>query len=154
MNVYRFSPIQNEEQLQKAVEYVVERTSALAEKVVGKSFPIRSLTIFSHDGGEFVKLAEILSRWGKPYNENNGPRVVLYEPIEVGINRIIHLRIRKPALERPQVGCGDFDTDYESFKTKYLAIHPQNLRLIQRPEYEMIEFFHPEFDVLAYVVSK
>jgi len=65
MNVYRFSPIQNEEQLQKAVEYVVERTSALAEKVVGKSFPIRSLTIFSHDGGEFVKARRNLEPMGE-----------------------------------------------------------------------------------------
>ncbi len=92
---------------------------------------------------------------GAPYNENNGPRVALHEPIIVDSNTITHLRIRKPDLERPQVGCNDFDVEnYEAFKTEYLSKFPEYLFLIKRPEYEMIEFRHPDYDVLAYVVSK
>lgn len=101
-----------------------------------------------------MRLKETLAMLGSPYNENNGPRVQLYEPIQAGDNMITHLRIRKPDPERPQVGCNDFETEYESFKAQYLEAHPEHLKLIKRPEYEMIEFRDPAFDVLAYVVSK
>ena len=151
---YRFNPIENKEKLIEAVKYVASQTSMLAQKIVRQSFPISSLTIFSHSQDEFENLVKIQSELGSFYNENNGPRIALYEPIIAGENRITYLRIRKPDPERPQVGCNDFDTDYESFKNQYLAAHPNNLRLVKRPDYEMIEFFDPDFDVLAYVISK
>ena len=145
--------IQNKEELLGAVRYVAMETSRLARKIVGKSFPIKSLTIFSHSQPEYELLIRILADMGKPYNEKNGPRVELHEPILVEGNRITHLRIRKPDPERPQVGCNDFETNYKSFKSDYLPKHPDNLRLIKRPEYKMIEFHDPSFDVLAYIVS-
>jgi hypothetical protein len=80
--------------------------------------------------------------------------VTLSEPIIVNANTITHLRIRKPDKERPQVGCNDFDVpDYSTFKEQYLPLYPDNLKLIKRPEYEMIEFSHPDYDALSYVVS-
>jgi len=145
--------IQNQTELIEAVKYVASETSEMAQKIVGKDFPIKSLTVFAHSNSEFELLTEILAKIGKPYNYNNGPRVELYEPIEVGKNRITHLRIRKPDPERPQVGCNDFETDYETFKSEYLSEYADNLNLIKRPEYEMIELHDKEFDVLAYVVS-
>ena len=145
--------IQSKEELIEAVRYVANRTSELAKKVIGKELPIKSLTIFAHSQPEFEGLTKLLNEMGKPYNYNNGPRVELNEPIIADKNQITHLRIRKPDPERPQVGCNDFETDYESFKNEYLSDHPKNLRLIKRPEYEMIEFRDPNFDVLAYVVS-
>jgi hypothetical protein len=145
--------IGNQAQLVEAVKYIASATSKMSLKIIGKTFPIKSLTIFSHSPAEFKRLSEILSRIGNPYNYNNGPRVELNEPIEVEKNRINHLRIRKPDPERPQSGCNDFDTDYENFKHSYLAKFPHNLKLIKRPEYEMIEIRDKKFDVLAYVVS-
>jgi hypothetical protein len=145
--------IQNQKELIEAVKHVTSETTKMAQKIVGKTFLIKSLTVFAHSQSEFKLLCEILAKIGKSYNYNNGPRVELYEPIEVGENRITHLRIRKPDPERPQVGCNDFETDYEAFKREHLSKHPNNLRLIKRPEYEMIEFHDPSFDVLAYMVS-
>jgi len=145
--------IENQKELIETVKYVVSETTKMVQKIVGKTFSVKSLTVFAHSQPEFELLNEILAKIGKPYNYNNGPRVELYEPIEVGGNRITHLRIRKPDSERPHVGCNDFKTDYESFKKDYLSDYPDNLRLIKRPEYEMIEFYDPSFDVLAYVVS-
>lgn len=144
--------IQNQRELIEAVKYVALETSKMAQNIVGNSFPIKSLTIFAHSQPEFELLTEILAKIGKPYNYNNGPRVELYEPIEVGENRITHLRIRKPDLERPQIGCNDFETDYETFKSEYLLKYPESLKLIKRQD-EMIELHDSEFDVLAYVVS-
>ncbi len=155
MKLYRFSPIENEKQLQKAIIYVANKTSELAEKIIGKSLPISSLTIFAHYPNEFERLSNMVFTLGNFFNENNGPRVVLHKPIIVKNNTITYLRIRKPDPYRMQVGCNDFDIlNYFTFKEKYLPKHPNNLRLIKREEYEMIEFFDPDYDVLAYVLSK
>ena len=155
MQLYRFSPIKEEKQLRGAIVYVAEKTSDLAKEVIDKTLPISSLTIFAHYSDEFEKLSGIVKTLGNFVNENNGPRVALREPIKVGENTIIHLRIRKPDSYRMQVGCNDFNVpDYETFKNENLSKYPNNLRLIKREDYEMVEFFHPDFDVLAYIVSK
>lgn len=152
---YQFSPIPNKIALTQAVVYVAEHSSQMCERIIGKTLPIHTLTVFTHTDIEFEQLKSVLATMGTPYNENNGPRVTLHESITVGNNTITHLRIRHPDLERPQVGCNDFDVEnYETFKSEYLAKHPEYLVLIKRPEYEMIEIRHPDFDVLAYVVSK
>lgn len=155
MQLYRFSPIKDEKQLREAVIYVADKTSELSKKITGKSLPISSLTIFAHYSDEFEKLSEMAKTIGNFLNENNGPRVALREPIKVGESAITHLRIRKPDPYRMQVGCNDFDVpDYEIFKGENLSKYPNNLRLMKREDYEMIEFFHPDFDILAYIVSK
>lgn len=155
MQLYHFSPIENKRQLRKAVLYVAEKTSELAKEIVGKTLPISSLTVFAHYPNEFEKLSETVKTIGNFLNENNGPRVALHKPIKVGTNTVIHLRVRKPDPYRMQVGCSDFAIpDYETFKNESLSKYPNNLRLIKRKDYEMVEFFHPDFDVLAYVVSK
>jgi hypothetical protein len=155
MNLYHFSPIQSKEKLLEAVSYVATQTSLLSQKVLGHVFPMSSLTIFSHYLDEYEKLEKFLQELGDPFNKNNGPRVLLHKPITVEEHMITHLRIRHPDPYRMQVGCNDFDVPiYTDFKNTYLASHPDHLRLIERKEYEMIEYFHPDFDVLAYVVSK
>jgi hypothetical protein len=147
------TPIQSQKELIDVVEYIALNTSKMAEKIIGKSFPIKSLTVFSHSHQEFELLSQIIYGMGKPFNYNNGPRVELNNPIKIGDNKITHLRIRKPDNERPQVGCNDFETDYVAFKEECLVKCHDNLRLIVRPEYEMIEMRDDNFDVLAYVVS-
>ena len=145
--------IENKEELIKTIEYIATETSMLAQKAVGKTFPIQSLTVFSHTEAEFKLLSKILVSLGKPFNYNNGPRVKLTDSILIGENQISYLRIRKPDIDRPQVGCDDFEVDYQTFKNDYLLKNPANLRLVKRPEYEMIELHDNGFDVLAYVVS-
>jgi len=154
MNLYRFSPIQNEEQLREAIAYVATQTSALSKKVIGDSLPVASLTIFAHYSSEYEAVRAMLSSLGQETAASNGIRIQLQKPVVVGSNQITHVRIRKPDPYRMQVGCADLIVpDYSVFKSEYLQIHVGNLRLIERSEYEMIEFFHPDFDVLAYVVS-
>jgi putative ubiquitin-RnfH superfamily antitoxin RatB of RatAB toxin-antitoxin module len=145
--------IQTVDELIESVRFVVAESSAMSMAILNETFPITSVTIFSHSDSEFEILKGLLQQLGKPFNFNNGPRVELYKPIIFGPHQITHLRIRQPDAERPQIGCNDFDTDYAGFKEKYITLHPENLSLITRPEYEMIEFHHPEFNVLAYVVS-
>lgn len=139
----------------KAVKYVIKQNTILCKKITGKTLSISSVTIFSHYQDEYYKLIKILHKVGKLHGENNGPRVILNKPVQFAGCRILYLRIRKPDPYRMQVGCNDFDiASYEKFKIAYLTKKNKNLRLIERQEYEMIEFFDPDFDVLAYIVSK
>jgi len=138
----------------EAVVYVSVHASELGKKITGKTFPVSSLTIFAHYPEEYEKLCKILAEPGKIVGENNGPRFLLQHPIKARDTFITHIRVRKPDPYRMQVGCSDFDVEeYQDFKQQYLSQHPNNLRCIERPDYEMIEFLNPDFDVLAYIVS-
>ena len=80
----------------------------------------------------------------------------LKNPIKTDGGDIVKIRIRKPDPYRSQIGCADLEVeDYAKFKAEQLSRHTDNLRLIERPQYEMLEFFDFDLnDVLAYVVSK
>lgn len=152
--LYRFSPIQNQEELLDTISYIASKATELCKKITGEEYPIATLTVFSHYPREFEKLKEIALSMGTLDSENNGPYVKLHNPTQLPKNKLELLRIRKPDPYRMQVGCCDFEVkDYQEFKDKYLASNPDNLRVIERPKYEMIEFFDPDYDVLAYVLS-
>ncbi len=152
--LYRFSPINSKEELFEAVDYIASKTTELCKKITGDEYPISSLTVFAHYPDEFEKLKTVLFQLGELDHENNGPFVKLHQKIKLPNNELELLRVRQPDPYRMQVGCNDFEVShYEDFKRKYLDKNPNNLRSIKRPEYEMIEFFDPDFDVLAYVLS-
>jgi len=153
-SLYRFSPIQNQKELFAAVAYIAEQTTTLCQKITGERLPIPYLTIFAHYPDEYDVMRAIVAELGAITEANNGIAVELDQPLPAAGQSLTRLRIRRPDPYRMQVGCNDFDPgDYPTFKQHHLAAHPDNLRLIERPDYEMIEFFDPDFDVLAYVVS-
>ena len=153
--MYHFSPINSKEELLEAITYVAKKTTSLCKKITGDEYPISSLTIFSHYPEEFEKLKIVLLALGEFDHESNGPFVKLHQKLKLPNNELELLRVRQPDPYRMQVGCNDFKVpDYEEFKKKNLEQNPNNLRLIKRSEYEMIEFFDPDFDVLAYSLSK
>lgn len=153
MQLYRFSPIQTETELKEAIGYLIKQEAELAAKAVGNSLPITYLTIFSHYADEYDRLVSLVQTWGEVSKANNGVKALLRQPITEQDQNINELRIRKPDPYRMQVGCCDFGIEYYcAFKESHLTNNP-NLRLIERPDYEMIEFFDPDFDVLAYIVS-
>lgn len=155
MKLYRFSPIEDEETLKDAIRYVILSSSALCRRAIHTQLPITSLTIFAHYPEEFAYLRTILDKIGEPFNENNGPRITLHKPLAIEQNVITKLRVRQPDPYRMQVGCNDFDVpNYDEFKAKYLTSVNPHLRLIERPDYEMVEFFDPDSDVLAYVLNQ
>lgn len=142
------------EKLQEAIKYISVQTTALCKKVTNNEYPIGYLTIFSHYPKEFEKLKEMALRLGKIVGDHNGPIFRLHSPIKLISNDLAKIRVRKPDPYRLHVGCTDFIMpSYDSFKKTFLRKNPNNLRLIKRPEFEMIEFFDPDYDVLAYVLN-
>jgi hypothetical protein len=153
MKLYRFSPITSGADFKEAINYVVEQELLLAKKAIGKTLPITYLSVFAHYDDEYEKLKNILESWGELSDANNGIKTKLNNPILYKGGKINELRVRQPDPYRMQVGCCDFGVDdYGTFKTTMLEGN-KNLRLIERSKYEMVEFFDPDFDVLAYVVS-
>lgn len=153
---YRFSPITTTEDLNEAAWYVATMTTKLCKKITGSSFPIPDITVFSHYPEEFEKLKKIVLTLGSFVKDNNGPFVKLRKPLQVVGSKISLLRVRHPDPYRSQVGCNDFQVpDYSAFKQTYLKEkYKNNVRVFQRPKYEMIELFDPNYDVLAYVLSE
>lgn len=154
MQLYRCSPIETKEKLLEAIEYVNQASTELFHKITGEHASITSVTIFAHYPEEFEKLKELQALMGEFVGDTLGPRVSLYEPIRVGDNTVTHLRIRQPDPYHGHVGSNDYDiSDYRAFKEKFLVAQPNNLRLLVRAEYELIEFWDPDFDVIGYVLS-
>ena len=152
---YRFSPIKTQEQLLESIRYIDSQATELSNKIIKKEYPLSSLTVFSHYADEFEVLKKILLGMGDQQTENNGPYVKLTNPLVLRGNALKFLRIRKPDPYRMQVGCCDFNIpNYDDFKANYLKTNTSKLRLIERVDYEMIEFHDPDFDILAYVISK
>jgi hypothetical protein len=150
---YRFSPISNRDELFDAVDYVTKQALLLSQKAIDQELPISYLTIFAHYETEYDELVSMVKELGELSEANNGVKVLLNEKIANRGQSIGQLRIRRPDPYRTQVGCCDFSVqDYADFKQTNLA-NNKNLRLIERPDYEMIEFFDPDFDVFAYIVS-
>ena len=121
MKLYRFSPIKNKTGLKKSIIYVTKQAKDLSEKILGKQFSVKAVTIFAHYPKEYEQLSVLLLGLGKLHSENNGPRVILTKPIRAGSDIISVVRIRKPDPYRSQAGCVDFSIEnYFQFKKKYL----------------------------------
>ena len=152
--LYRFSQIYTQEELLIAIKYVAAKATELCQKITSQTYPIDYITIFCHYPEEFNFLKQTALELGDLKSENHGPLVELGTPLELINGQLKSLRIREPDPYRMQVGCADFTvSDYQEFKNQFLG-KSENLRLIERLDFEMLEFFHPDFDVLAYILSK
>lgn len=146
----------SKEDIIKIVEVIAQKVESLVQHTIGHELPITYVTIFSHYPHEYNRFVEWASELGTKSEANNGVKFTLKEPIQTVGGTVTSIRVRQPDPYRSQIGCADVQVEnYTSFKAKELSKYPDNLRLIERPEYEMVEFFDFDAnDVLAYVVSK
>ena len=152
--IYRFSPIENAVTLENAIEYVAKNTVRLAKTITGEIFPLGNLTIFSHYDDEFKYLSDLILEIGTKVHDNNGPFSRLDKPLHFDGITVETVRIRTPDPYRLHVGCADlFFDDYIKYRSLFPTKFPKNIRCIDRPTFEMLEFFHSDFDVLAYMVQ-
>jgi hypothetical protein len=164
MDLYRFSPIENQASLADAIAYVAGECTWLFFNAVGFAPKVKALTIFAHYPDEYDYLVRLLTSLGESYNEYYvklaNPIIVEVGVLEVNgvpetvVQTIEFLRIRQPDPYRMQVGCCDYEVDdYWDFKQFY-GFMTDNPRTIERTGYEMLEFYDPSSDVLGYVVSR
>ena len=159
---YRFSPIQNKQQLLKAIEHIHFSSYKLCRQSFGHYLPnAGNLGFFCHYDNEFELLRQIRDEITEKTYNLELKYYTLLEPIiipakdDVPETIYTHLYIRKPDVYRYQVGDIDFyleNGEYHSLKTamengKQLP----GARIFERPDLDMIELFDPDVDVLAYV---
>ncbi|HVZ12732.1 MAG TPA: hypothetical protein VG965_06915 [Patescibacteria group bacterium] len=62
--IYRFSPIESEENFKQVLEYLTIELDKLAQKLTGESLPITTLKVFPHYPEEYEYLIDLVSKLG------------------------------------------------------------------------------------------
>lgn len=162
MRLYRFSPLQDKEQLFEAVKYIHFACYKLCKQSFGKYLPnAGNLGIFCHYNDEHARLVKIREQIARPSNDQNQKYFELYEPIvipaqdDVPETTYTHLYIRKPDIYRAQVGDVDFyleQNEYDDLRAELSdgRVVP-GARIFPRNDLDMIELYDPDIDALGYV---
>ena len=155
MKLYRFSPIQNTEACLRSLRYIDEKLRELSSLIVDEQLPINTLKIFAHYDSEYAFLENWVNSLGMSEDEGSSTSYYVRPTQAMTINSdpIEYVGIRVPDPYRSQVGCGDFVVrNFEKLRKKYLGASPF-IREIQHQKYQMLELFHPDMDVLGYIVK-
>ncbi len=122
MKLYRFSPIQNETQLMKAIEYIHSTCHVLCKQSMRKYLPIAgNIGVFCHYDGEYTFLTKLQAELTDTSMSVYGKYFRLYKPIVIPAKNDIpkttytYLYIRKPDLSKHQVGDVDFYLEPEEY---------------------------------------
>lgn len=162
MKLYRFSPIQNQEQLIEAVKYVHFACYKLCKQSFGKYLPnAGNIGVFCHYNDEYKNLVEIRKQITKPSDDPNQKYYELYDPItiprqdDVPETVYTHLYIRKPDIYRAQAGDVDFYLEQSEYDTLKADLESgkeiPGARIFPRNDLDMIELYDPDVDALGYV---
>ena len=150
--LYRFSPIDNEKAVKEAYAYITTELEKLSQKIFNESLPINTLKIFPHYLDEYDYLLDYVNKLGSmgPFNSKTSTYSVVDEKIKGYGIKYLGVRIVDPY--RLHVGCGDYEIEnFEEFKAKYSNTSPY-IRDLE--DHGMLEIWHPDFDVLGYVVPQ
>jgi len=142
------------EPLEKRLHILIENI----EKLVKATFPNKDLkigytTIFAKDEADYETLRSLLNEYGWEEPANNGLAYHIEKPIKIGNTIMMKVRVRKPDVHRPELGCCDLvykDSDYKYYREKALEI---GLDIILRKDYEMIELSTRDIPAYAYLVK-
>jgi hypothetical protein len=162
MKLYRFSPIQNKEELFEAIKHIHYKCYQLCKESFGLYLPnAGNIGVFCHYDDEYEMLINIRKELTKSSNNPNQKYFELYKPFVISANNDIpetvntHLYIRKPDPYRSQVGDVDFyfeENKYKELKKELLnGKKMKGARIFDRPDLDMIELYNPDVDALAYV---
>ncbi len=141
----------DKKELQEIIKYIIQKTVQLKDKhVKEKDLEIDYICIFSQTHDDYKKLKKIAEKDGKIiWNSPTGP-IYKYDFSLDDFHPKL-LKIRVPDKTKPEIGDVDFNTDYQQFKQKHSE--DPHFKLIERPEFEMLELMDPEFDVRVYFSS-
>lgn len=162
MKLYRFSPIENKEQLLEAIKYVHGACYKLVKQSLGEySSNYGNVGIFCHYEDEYELLTRIRQELTRPSDNLNQKYFQLQVPITVAAQgdvpetKYTHLYIRKPDPYRLHVGDVDFYLEPERYaELKESLLRGKSIkgtRIFERSDLDMIELYDPDIDALAYV---
>ncbi|MBI2797671.1 hypothetical protein HYX70_00020 [Candidatus Saccharibacteria bacterium] len=122
MKLYRFSPIQNQDELLEAVKYIHFACYKLCKQSFGKYLPnAGNAGVFCHYDEEYDKLVGIRKQLTELSEDPKQKYFKLHEPIVIETKDDIpettytYLYIRKPDIYRAQVGDIDFYLEQKEY---------------------------------------
>jgi hypothetical protein len=162
MQLYRFSPIKNKEQLLEAIKYTHLACYRLCKRSFGKYLPnAGNIGVFCHYDDEYGRLVAIRKELAEPSDDPNQKYFKLREPIVIPAQDDLpettytHLYIRKPDPYRHHAGDIDFYLEpgqYAELKQSLLNGKViKGARVFPRNDLDMIELYDPDVDTLGYV---
>ncbi|KKU19545.1 MAG: hypothetical protein UX31_C0005G0037 [Candidatus Nomurabacteria bacterium GW2011_GWA1_46_11] len=165
MKLYRFSPIDDETELKKAIEHIHFSCYQLCKQSFGKYLPnAGNIGVFCHYEDEYKTLTKIREKLTEPSDNFNQKYFRLHKSIIIPAKDDIlettytHLYVRKPDPYRHHVGDLDFyleSEEYVELKRSLLdGKEIKGARVFERPDLDMIELYDPDIDALGYVSTK
>ena len=162
MRLYRFSPIQNKEQLLEAITYIHFACFDLCKQSFGKYLPAAgNVGVFCHYPEEYETLKKIRADMTEPSDDPNQKYFRLLEPITIPAQGDVpqamytHVYVRKPDPYRAHVGDIDFilgEREYAELKKSLLeGVQIKGARVFERPDLDMVELYDFDVDALGYV---
>lgn len=165
IKLYRFSPIQNKEELLEAIKFVHLACNYLCKQSFGEYLPnAGNIGIFCHYDDEYDQLIRLRKEMTEASDNVNQKYFRLNEPIVIPAQNDIpettytHLYIRKPDPYRHHVGDVDFYLEPDAYAA--LKQEMQNgkvikgARIFPRQDLDMIELYNPDVDACGYVSTE
>lgn len=147
--LYRFSPIKDEKTFNAALEYITCELEKLSQKLFDEKLSITILNVFAHYPEEYKYLHTLVSQKGPKAQFSSESSLYVEHSQKIVDYTIEYLGVRIVDPYRMQVGCGDYEVDnFDEFKKKWLG----KSDFIRQFSDDMIEIWHPDFDILGYVV--
>lgn len=162
MKLYRFSPVENKEQLFDAIKYTHFACYKLCKKSFGTYLPnAGNMGIFCHYNDEYERLVAIRKEMTESSDNPEQKYFKLHEPVVIAAQDDMpetiytHLYIRRPDPYRHHVGDVDFYLDQKQYdELKRSLIDGQEIegaRIFPRNDLDMTELYDPDVDALGYV---
>lgn len=165
IKLYRFSPIQNKDELLKAIKYVHFACNKLCKQSFDEYLPnAGNLGIFCHYEDEYDRLISLRKEMTEESDNINQKYFRLHEPIiipaegDIPKTTYTHLYIRKPDPYRHHVGDVDFSLESSEYKELKQAMQNGKIvkgaRIFPRQDLDMIELYDPDIDACGYVSTE
>lgn len=137
------------------VDYIIKQGKRITAEYTGLTdLPVDYVHIFAQSKEEQKELLSKIKQLGKVVERpKTGITYQLNQPHLTEAGELLLVNIRFPDPTRPQRGAPDFRVeDFKEFKKQVL--NKENINLIQRPNYEMVEIWDKKEDVLVYFLSE
>lgn len=162
MQLYRFSPIKDEDQLLEAIKYIHFACYKLCKQSLNEYLPnAGNIGVFCHYDEEYERLIAARKQLTEPSDDPDQKYFKLHDPVVIAAQDGIpeatytHLYIRRPDPYRHHVGDVDFYVEhpqYDQLKRSLLnGEHIKGARIFPRNDLDMIELYDPNVDALAYI---
>ena len=140
----------DKENLKNKVKTIVKKAAALKNKHTdAKDTPVNYACIFSQSKEGYEGLLEVAKKIGEVIKETPTGLLFHIKPLQTVSGVLRLLKIRIPDSTRPELGDADFTiSNFPEFEKEYLT--KPGFKLMQKPDFYMIELMDSDFDVRAY----